>query len=423
MTLQSGVASRSYTFSAAGSYSVQAWCRDAASNAAFGSSSAVTVSAVSTGDVTPPVVGGVTPTTLVAGQSATFSASYADAGRGVEACYLFVDGVSQGLMSRQGTAASGTATKAATISVAGSHTARVDCHDAAGNVGRSSLVAVQVSSGVSSSPTSFTPSTVRSSVVFSTRSVRANASDAVTVSVTVRNAESQAISGASVSITSSRGSTDTVQTIRGVTDGSGSAQFLLRSGTSGTPLFTVTAAGVRLTDPVSVTFTAVPVVTTQNPPSPSGTGSLIKMICPSGAGSDHPCRAVYYLSRNGTRHAFPHERVFFTWYADFSNVVEVSSQTLAGIPLGSMVTYRPGVRIVKFRTVPQVYAVTRNGVLRWIMSEQLASSIYGSTWAMNVHDIPDAFYTNYRFGADILSASDFRPAEERDRVSTIDDNF
>lgn len=155
----------------------------------------------------------------------------------------------------------------------------------------------------------------------------------------------------------------------------------------------------------------------------ASSGDLIKTHCSASASVSDPCRAVYFLSEDGKRHAFPNERVYFTWFADFSRVVEVSSTFMASRTLGKNVTYHPGTRMVKFVTVPKVYVVERKGVLRPIASEQVASGLYGSTWNQQIDDVPDAFYGNYTFGEPVESISDFHRAEVQASTPTLNDNF
>lgn len=131
-------------------------------------------------------------------------------------------------------------------------------------------------------------------------------------------------------------------------------------------------------------------------------GSLIKGMTSS---------SVYYLA-DGKRYAFPNERVFFTWYGDFSSVITVSDAELASYPLAGNVTYRPGMRLVKIQTDPKVYAVSRYGVLRWVGSEYLASLLYGQTWNKNVDDVPDTFFANYLVGSAIDGSSGYSLPEE-----------
>lgn len=142
------------------------------------------------------------------------------------------------------------------------------------------------------------------------------------------------------------------------------------------------------------------------------TGQLLKAICPDGADMNDACRAVYYIGKDGKRHAFPSSRVFFTWYSNFASVISVEPQELSVFPLGENVKYRAGVRMVKFSTDPKVYAVARGGVLRWITSESLARTYYGDAWNTHIDDIPDSFYANYTFGSDIVETGDYNPEAE-----------
>lgn len=120
---------------------------------------------------------------------------------------------------------------------------------------------------------------------------------------------------------------------------------------------------------------------------------------------------VYYMGSDGRRHFFPNAKVYFTWFPDFGGVRIVSPSSLAEIPLGANITYRPGVRMVKFESENKVYVVEGGRRLRWIQSESDASSIYGMNWNRNIDDIPVIFYTDYVFGSTLGSGpSSFSPA-------------
>lgn len=120
-------------------------------------------------------------------------------------------------------------------------------------------------------------------------------------------------------------------------------------------------------------------------------GTLIKGSLPS----------VYYLGDDDRRYAFPNERVFRSWYADFSDVETVDDAELADYPLGGNVTYRPGTRLVKLTNDPKVYAVEPGGVLRWVKTEAAARALYGDRWAERVDDLPDGFFPAYAMGEDL----------------------
>ncbi len=130
--------------------------------------------------------------------------------------------------------------------------------------------------------------------------------------------------------------------------------------------------------------------------------------------------AVYYVGSDGKRHPFPNVRVYHSWYADFSSVQTITIAQMAAIPLGANVRIRPGTRLLKFETVPTVYAIARGGILHAIASEEIASALFGSEWATLVDDITDVLFGNYLVGGTIATAADYDPAAERDASATID---
>lgn len=119
---------------------------------------------------------------------------------------------------------------------------------------------------------------------------------------------------------------------------------------------------------------------------------------------------VYYLGADGRRHAFPNPSVYASWFCDFSKVRAVSSSLLASIPLGPNVTYRSGLRLVKFPSIPTVYVVQPNGMLRGIADEAMARKIAGDDWAKKVSDISEAFYVDYRFGSMLTLEESLNPS-------------
>lgn len=141
-------------------------------------------------------------------------------------------------------------------------------------------------------------------------------------------------------------------------------------------------------------------------------GSLIKGALP----------AVYYYSADGKRYVFPNEKTYRTWYGDFAGVRIVDAATLAAIPIGGNVTYRPGARLVKVVSDPKVYTVARGGALRHVVTEQIAVDLYGVHWTQAVEDIPDAFFTNYTVGEPIPTAVAYEPNAELLSAPTIDDD-
>jgi hypothetical protein len=131
---------------------------------------------------------------------------------------------------------------------------------------------------------------------------------------------------------------------------------------------------------------------------------------------------LYYVAADGKRYVFPNEKTYQTWFYDFSDVTVLSMEEIQTIPLGGNVRYRPGVLLIKIQTDPKVYAVTQNGQLRWVKTEQLAQKLYGENWNLLIDDVPDSFFTNYTISEDIDEESDYDAEEEVNNTDTIDGN-
>ncbi len=172
--------------------------------------------------------------------------------------------------------------------------------------------------------------------------------------------------------------------------------------------------------PVMSEPTSTPAVT---PVAPISTGlvpgTLIKLACGLDADINDPCKAVYYIGRDGKRHSFPNARAYFTWYTNFDTVTIVTPEVMRNVPIGKNVTYRPGQRLVKFTSLNRVYAVSASTGLRWIPTESLAVSLFGADWSTKVDDIDDSFYTNYTFGADIQTTNDYSATIEALNASNL----
>ncbi len=128
---------------------------------------------------------------------------------------------------------------------------------------------------------------------------------------------------------------------------------------------------------------------------------------------------VYFVGTDNRRYVFPSERVFYSWYNDFSTVKTVSDETLAAYQIGGNVTYRPGTKLIKIQSDPKVYAVGAGGKLRWVASEDVAKQLYGDNWAKQVDDVPVSDFTAYQTGDPVNAASDYNASSEKHDGSTI----
>jgi hypothetical protein len=125
--------------------------------------------------------------------------------------------------------------------------------------------------------------------------------------------------------------------------------------------------------------------------------------------------AVYYVGPDAKKHLFISEKLYHTWHCSFADVKVVSETVIEALETGSDVTYRPGLRMIKLPTGPEVYAVENGAVLRWIVDEAIAASIYGDDWRTMIDDV--ASLDGYTMGEDIDSSTDFDPIAQEQSVT------
>lgn len=353
-------------------------------------------------DTTRPTVGTPGPEQATAGAASTVSAAVSDTESGIASCNLYVDNEDVGSMIVAG----GTASISYAFMQAGIHTMFVFCRDNENNFNSGANASVTVSPASSGSGDVSPPSVGPTSPSVAFVAVPVTISAAVSDTGTGIGHCQLIVNGFGAgTMTVSAGTASRSHTFDATGTHSVFAQCSDLAGNNGTGSAT------------AMTVSSTP------PPAPNLQPALIKLACPAGSGADHHCRAVYYRGADGKRHAFPNANIYFTWYPDFSTVKTISAGEMATYPLAKNVTYRPGSRLVKFSTLNNVYAVARGGTLRWVKTEAAAATLYSATWNKGVHDLSDAFYPDYKFGADINIAADFSPSAEMSGTATIDQNF
>src|SRR3989338_2637327 len=136
----------------------------------------------------------------------------------------------------------------------------------------------------------------------------------------------------------------------------------------------------------------------------------IGALAPLATHAAQPCQlvkkaglnTVYYYGSDMKRHTFINSTTYFSWYSDFSGVVTISDTELGEMPLGGNITLRPGTKLVKITTDPKTYAVEPGGVLRWIQTEAIATTLYGANVWGRVVDLEDVYFAgNYTVGTPI----------------------
>ncbi len=129
-------------------------------------------------------------------------------------------------------------------------------------------------------------------------------------------------------------------------------------------------------------------------------------------------QAVYYQAVNGWRYVFPNDKIYFSWFTNFDNVVTIRAEEFGNILIGGTVKYKPNSRLVKITTDPKVYWVDKIGTLRHVNSETLANQLFGAEWAKKIDDLSDSFFAGYEIGEPIVNAI----LPELDSDWQIDDN-
>jgi hypothetical protein len=256
------------------------------------------------------------------------------------------------------------------------------------------------------------PDAFQSTIATDKTTLRADGIENARVSVTVKDMNLLALQGITVTLTSSRGGQDEIIAENATTDLLGKARFIVRSLRNGTATFTASAGGVTLQRTVTITFSGGLSIAL-------AVGDLIK-IPDDGNVLTLNDTAVYYYASNGKRYVFPNEKVYFTWYPDFSRVKIIPIDQMSLIPIGGNVTYHPGSKLVKFQTDPKTYLVTKGGVLSWAKTEEVARCWFGDTWNQQVDDITEAFYVNYTFGQPVENCLDLALDIVRASANTID---
>ena len=387
---------KNYTFSNSGSYTVYAYCEDENGNWTKGTSRTITVNPVTTYDTF--TVPAVSPSTATEDESTTFGVSPYGTLDAI-ACKLYVSGSNTGSMSET---SSNTFTKSYTFTNDGSYSVYAYCEDENGNWTAGSTRTVTVYQQSSSSNTLDVPTVSPSST---TEDVRTTFTVRPTSNYNVTDCWLY-VGGTNVA-TMSEGSTNVFTATYTFNDNGSYSVYAYCKDSSA-----MYVVGDKRTVTVS---------NSTNSFDDAAKGSLIKIACGYYEDTEETCKAVYFYGNDGKRHVFPNEGVFYTWYSNFDDVVEVSDSFMASLSIGKNVTYRPGSVVVKFDSSASVYAIEADHTLHHYTTLSLLKSDYGSVWTDYLAKVPDSLFGNYTIGSDIDSTSDYDRSTAYYSVSTIND--
>jgi hypothetical protein len=113
---------------------------------------------------------------------------------------------------------------------------------------------------------------------------------------------------------------------------------------------------------------------------------------------------IYYIDENNERRPFWDSNTFFTYADSFDEVVWVTDATLPTMTLGAPMLPKVGVVLVKIQSDPKVYAIDTGDVLRWVPTEEVAISLYGSAWADYVIDLEPTTFARFTVGDDMAES-------------------
>lgn len=114
---------------------------------------------------------------------------------------------------------------------------------------------------------------------------------------------------------------------------------------------------------------------------------------------------VYLVTETLARRPFLNTSTFFTYADSFDVVQTVSDATLATLPLAAPALPKVGTMFVKSPEDPKVYALVADEKgsvqLRWVVSEDAATQLAGSTWNEFILDVPLGALLKYPVGDEI----------------------
>ncbi|MFA5029387.1 MAG: S8 family peptidase [Patescibacteria group bacterium] len=113
---------------------------------------------------------------------------------------------------------------------------------------------------------------------------------------------------------------------------------------------------------------------------------------------------VYYVDSNNTKHLFPNESVFWSWYSGNwpdQKIAIVGQEEMDGLRYGSNMTIRAGTNLVKFGSSNKIYFVSGGNRLVQL-NEALARQLFGTNYYQRLAKLSEGFVADY-FEAPALS--------------------
>jgi hypothetical protein len=388
---------KNYTFNNEGTYSVYAWCKDENGTWVRGATRTITVSDTASSASTLSVPS-VSPSSATEDESVRFTVQ-PSSNYNVTSCWLYVDGSSVATMDEDST---NYFTTDYTFRDDGSYTVYARCTDSSGKYVNGTSRTVTVNDHDDENLSLSVPSVSPSS-----------ATEDRSTEFSVQPWSNYNVTSCWLYVDG-----DKVATMNEDSTNYFTADYTFRDdGSYSVYARCYDSSGTYVTG----TKRTVTVYSSGHSSSNANEGDLIKIACGSHPSANDTCKAVYYYGEDGKRHAFPNESVYFTWYNDFDDVIEISASDMSDITIGKNVTYRPGSVLVQFSGSSSIYAVEKKHTLRKYTSTSLLRTDYGSNYDDVIVTVPDTLYSNYTIGSVIDSSSDYDRTTQYYSVDSIDD--
>lgn len=127
---------------------------------------------------------------------------------------------------------------------------------------------------------------------------------------------------------------------------------------------------------------------------------------------------VYYIAQDSLAYAVPDEATYFSWFASFNKVQTFNKGERSHSISKSILTIKPGARVIKFGNKPELYTVSKGARLRWIRNEEVLVELFGNGWHNYLITLPENRRNDYVLGTDIKKSTDFDRQAERATTPT-----
>lgn len=130
---------------------------------------------------------------------------------------------------------------------------------------------------------------------------------------------------------------------------------------------------------------------------------------------------VYYVAENTIAYPIPDEATFYSWFASFNKVKSYEQKNIGNSLSKTIITIKPGTRVIKFGSQPELYTVGKGARIRWIRDEATLVALFGEQWQNYFVNLNYIRRNDYVIGVDIKKPTDFDRAKERLGITPNDD--